>query len=148
MNSLAFATPPTKEQLEDRAKGQNKAEADHAKRLLAILANGGTIETEYPYPVQVVHFGNQIGLVTLGGEVVVDYSLRIKRELGMPAVWVAGYSNDVMGYIPSLRVLKEGGYEAGGAMMYGSHPGPWSDKVEDTIIGKVMELNAKLSGGK
>jgi neutral ceramidase len=144
---LAFATPPTKEQLEQRAKGQNKAEADHAKRLLAILANQGKIETDYPYPVQVIHFGNQIGLVTLGGEVVVDYSLRIKRELGMPTVWVAGYSNDVMGYIPSLRVLKEGGYEAGGAMLFGSHPGPWSDKVEDTIIGKVMELHGKLKGG-
>jgi hypothetical protein len=49
-----------------------------------------------------------------------------------------------MGYIASARVLKEGGYEGGGAMLYGSHPGPWSDKVEDTIIGKVMELEKKL----
>jgi neutral ceramidase len=47
-----------------------------------------------------------------------------------------------MGYIPSLRVLKEGGYEGGGAMIYGSHPGPWSEKVEETIIGAVMRLNA------
>ncbi len=141
---LAFATPPTKEQLEAKAKGDNKAEAVHAGRLLAVLANEGKLETEYPYPVQVVHFGDQVGMVHLGGEVVVDYSLRLKRELGMPFVWVTGYSNDVMGYIPSLRVLKEGGYEAGGAMLFGSHPGPWSDKVEDTIIGKVMELNGKL----
>ncbi|OAI57995.1 hypothetical protein AYO49_06180 [Verrucomicrobiaceae bacterium SCGC AG-212-N21] len=143
---LAFATPPTKDQLEERAKGKNPAEADHAKRLLALVANGGTIETEYPYSVQVVHFGDQLGMVTLGGEVVVDYSLRFKREIDMPFVWVAGYSNDVMGYIPSLRILKEGGYEGGGAMLFGSHPGPWSDKVEDTIVGKVHELHGKLGG--
>ena len=53
-------------------------------------------------------------MVTIGGEMVVDYSLRLKRELGKGcAVWVVGYSNDVMGYIPSLRVLREGGYEGG-----------------------------------
>ena len=144
--ALAFATPPTKEQLEAQLKSANKYEVDHAKRLLAILEHEGKLETDYPYPVQVIHFGDQIGMVTLGGEVVVDYSLRIKRELGMPFVWVAGYSNDVMGYIPSLRVLKEGGYEGGGAMIYGSHPGPWSEKVEETIIGAVMKLNAKLNG--
>jgi hypothetical protein len=141
---LAFATPPTKEQLEAQLKSANKYEVQHAQRLLGQIESEGKVETEYPYPVQVIHFGNQLGMVTLGGEVVVDYSLRLKRELGMPVVWVAGYSNDVMGYVPSLRVLKEGGYEGGGAMMYGSHPGPWSDKVEETIVGKVMELEKKL----
>lgn len=141
---LAFATPPTKEQLEQKLKSTNTYEAGHARRLLAIIAHEGRLETSYPYPVQVVHFGDDLAMVALGGEVVVDYSLRLKRELGMPVVWVAGYSNDVMGYIPSLRVLKEGGYEGGGAMIYGSHPGPWNDKVEDTIVGKVMELHGRL----
>jgi hypothetical protein len=143
---LAFATPATKEQLEATAKSSNKTESSHAQRLLAIIENEGKLETEYPYPVQVIHFGDQIAMVTLGGEVVVDYSLRFKRELDMPMVWVAGYSNDVMGYIPSLRILKEGGYEGGGAMLHGSHPGPWSDKVEDTIAGKVHELHKDLGG--
>lgn len=143
---LAFATPPTKEQLEAQLKSANKFEVSKAERLLAILANEGKLETEYPYPVQVVHFGDQVGIVTLGGEVVVDYSLRLKRELDLPMVWVAGYSNDVMGYIPSLRILQEGGYEGGGAMLYGSHPGPWSPKVEETIVGKVHELHKKLGG--
>lgn len=141
---LAFATPPTKEQLEVQLKSANKYEVSKAERLLAILAKEGKLETEYPYPVQVIHFGDQVGIVTLGGEVVVDYSLRLKRELNLPMVWVAGYSNDVMGYIPSLRVLQEGGYEGGGAMLYGSHPGPWTPKVEETIIGKAHELHKKL----
>jgi hypothetical protein len=60
--------------------------------------------------------------------------LRLKKTFGPDRLWVSGYSNDVMGYIPSLRVLKEGGYEGGGAMIYYVMPGPWSDSVEDTIL--------------
>lgn len=86
----------------------------------------------HPYPVQVVRFADDLTLVALGSETVVDYSLRFKRELaGDAAVWVAGYSNDYTGYVPSLRVLKEGGYEAAAG---------WAESVEDRIVGKVREL--------
>ncbi len=88
------------------------------------------------YPVQVIHFGDDLILVTLGAEVVVDYSLRLKRELGGKAVvWVAGYSNEYGGYIPSLRVLKEGGYEAP----------DYKPDIEERIVGKVRELNRRLT---
>jgi neutral ceramidase len=86
----------------------------------------------HPYPVQVVRFGADLTLVALGSEVVVDYSLRIKQELAGPAaVWVAGYSNDYTGYIPSLRVLREGGYEAQAG---------WADSVEERIMSQVHAL--------
>jgi neutral ceramidase len=91
----------------------------------------------HQYPVQVVKLGRDVTVVALGGEVVVDYSLRFKKELaGEAAVWIAGYSNDYTGYIPSLRVLKEGGYEAAAG---------WADDVEDRIAKKVHELHQKAS---
>ena len=87
-------------------------------------------------------------MVAMGGEVVVDYSLRLKRELGKNrAVWVAGYSNDVMIYIPSLRVLREGGYEGVGAMRYirsTPYPGPWAETVERHLIDRVHTLFNRL----
>ena len=74
-----------------------------------------------------------------------DYALRLKKDYPPGRLWMAGYSNDVMGYIPSKRVLKEGGYEGGGAMRFSStHPGPWDDSVEEKIIGKVRELSGRL----
>ncbi len=74
-------------------------------------------------------------MVALGGEVVVDYALRLKRELGNgEPVAVLGYSNDVMCYIPSARVLKEGGYEAVESMIYYGQPGPFSEDVEETVF--------------
>jgi len=96
--------------------------------------------------VQVIHFGGDIIFVAIGGETCVDYSLRLKKELaGKAAVWIAGYSNDVMGYIPSKRVRAEGGYEAETAMRFSStHPGPWAPTLEEKIIGKVHELDRRL----
>jgi neutral ceramidase len=86
----------------------------------------------HPYPVQVARFGEALTVVALGSETTVDYSLRLKKELGSSApVWVAGYSNDYTGYVPSLRVLKEGGYEAQAG---------WAEDVEERIVTKVHAL--------
>ena len=53
---------------------------------------------------------------------------------------VAGYTNDVFGYVPSLRVLKEGGYEGGGAMRFSRLPGPFAATVEERIVAKVHAM--------
>ena len=142
--TLEFAEPPTRQQLEQQMKSSNKYERRHAEVLLKELEQNGSIRTTYPYLVQVVQFGNDLTVVALAGEVVVDYSLRFKAELAGPPVWVAGYCNDVFGYIPSLRVLQEGGYEGGGAMRYTELPGPFAPSVEKRVVNKVHELANKV----
>jgi neutral ceramidase len=137
---LPFAPAPSKEKLEEIATKGSGYEQKHAQRLLARIAAEGSLPTQYDYPIQVVRFGGDLTLVALAGEVVVDYSLRIKRELAGERVWVAGYSNDVFGYVPSLRILKEGGYEGGGAMLYTNLPGPFGEEVEERIIETVKRL--------
>ena len=145
---LTYAAPPTRDELEVRAKSKNIYDRTYAEALLDELNVRGKLRETYPFPVQVVRFGDQLTLVALGGETVVDYSLRLKKEIKGSSVWVAGYSNDVMAYIPSKRVLLEGGYEGGGAMRYFRttvHPAYWHESVEERIIGKVHELNERLS---
>jgi hypothetical protein len=66
---------------------------------------------------------------------VVDYALRLKERYGWEDTWVAGYSNDIFAYVPSARVLKEGGYEA-----QGGDGGPFSAATEEIIVEKVHEL--------
>ncbi len=141
---LAYSPVPSAAELETRQKSTSALETAYAGRLMTLLKQRGSLPSDYPYPVQVIRLGDQLTLVALGGETVVDYSLRLKSEAKDAAVWVAGYSNDVMTYIPSLRVLKEGGYEAGDAMKYGSHPAPWSDKVEEQILSTVHRLRKTL----
>jgi hypothetical protein len=136
---LPFAAVPTREQLTKDAASSDRYVAGRAKLLLSQLDRDGKLPAAYPYPVQVWRLGDGLQLVLLGGEVVVDYSLRLKRELG-PTTWVAAYSNDVMAYIPSRRVLTEGGYEGGGAMVYYGLPSPWAPEVEEKIVGEVRRL--------
>lgn len=133
---LPFADLPTREKLVQDSLSKNVYEARRAKWLLNELDKKGNLKGTYPYPVQSWKMGDLLW-VTLGGEVVVDYSLRLKKELGPGKTWVMAYASDVMAYIPSLRVLKEGGYEGGGAMIYYGLPTVWGTKVEELIVGAV-----------
>lgn len=136
--NLAYGPLPTREQIERDSKSDNKYVAARARHLLAQLDRDGKLPKSYPYPVQVWRLGD-VTFVILGGEVVVDYALRLRDEIEGP-VWVAGYSNDVMAYIPSKRVLKEGGYEGGGAMVYYGLPTVWSERVEEQVVEEVKKL--------
>jgi hypothetical protein len=135
---LPLADLPSREAIVKDSLSKDRFIARRAKLLLEQIDRQGSLRQTYPYPVQVWQLGSDVSWVTLGGEVVVDYALRLKRELG--PVWVAGYANDVMAYIPSLRVLKEGGYEGGGAMVYYGLPAVWAPQVEERIIAAVHAL--------
>lgn len=134
---LPFATLPTREQLAEDEKSPNKYSANRAKILLARLDHEGRLSPHYPYPVQLWRLGSDLKWVLLGGEVVVDYSLRLKKELGLSNTWVTAYANDVMAYIPSRRILAEGGYEGSDSMIYYAQPTTWAPEVEELIVREV-----------
>ncbi|MEZ6129704.1 MAG: neutral/alkaline non-lysosomal ceramidase N-terminal domain-containing protein [Planctomycetaceae bacterium] len=137
---LALGELPTRDQVTQDLESPNKYIASRAKSLLAELDSKGQLASTYPYPVQIWAIGDRARTVILGGEVVVDYSLRLRSEFPDHDLWVAGYSNDVMAYIPSLRVLKEGGYEGASSMIYYGLPTVWSENVEEHIVETVHAL--------
>jgi hypothetical protein len=130
--------PASKEQLQSQLNSRNRDERSAAKMLLAKIDREGMLPDHYPYPVEVWQFGRGLKFIALGGEVVVDYSLRLKAQYGWDNTWVAGYSNDVFAYIGSLRVLREGGYEGGDANK--SLGGPFGPAVEEIIVEEVGNL--------
>jgi hypothetical protein len=131
--ALPFDQLPTRDDLSRQAESSNRYEAQRARLLLARVNAGQPLSPTYPYPVQCWRLGD-LRWLSLGGEVVVDYSLRLKAELGRENTWVTGYANDVMAYIPSRRVLHEGGYEGGGAMTIYGLPTLWAPEVEELIV--------------
>jgi len=143
---LEFAQLPSREKLMATANSENRYEAARARLLIAQWDRDGSLKQDYPYPVQTWRLGDGPMWIFLGGEVVVDFALRLKQELGAGKTWVAGYSNDVMAYIASRRVLREGGYEGVGAMTYYGLPAAWALSSEDAIIGEVRSQVAKLGG--
>lgn len=123
-----------------------------ARFLLDQLDRGEELITSYPAPVQVVRFGNELLMVALSGEPVVDWAHKFKREFSQlrfngtpPLVWVAGYCNDMFGYVPTRRVQAEGGYEAGRANLWSWIPAPFTDEVEDRITATVRRLVDRVS---
>ncbi len=140
--SLEFA-PHERRTFEEEALSSDPFRQRRA-RLMLKSYDEGRPERTIAYPVQGLRFNKDLTLVALGGEVVVDYALRLKREFPNENLVVAGYSNDVMSYIPSHRVLKEGGYEPVDSMIYYGHPGPFGEKIEAAIVDAVRQLMWKL----
>ena len=140
--SLELDTLPDMAKWTADALSKTIAVRNRAQRMLKQLENGGKIPDHYDhYPVQVWRFGDELTWVILGGEVVIDYNLRLKKELaGRKALWITGYANDVLSYIPSARVLKEGGYEADSSQIYYGWPTKWAPSIEDAIIKTAVEL--------
>lgn len=133
-------TPPSRAELERRIATESDRGLIHANEMLRRLDRDGGLPSSLPMPIQVWRFHDDLTWIFLGGEVVVDYSLRFKQTYGWDTTWVSGYSNDVFTYIPSLRVLREGDYEGGGAMLGYGHPRPFTAEIEELIADKVDEL--------
>ena len=137
---LPFVAPPTKKELEKRGGEGNVYDQRLTEVLLKRIAEQGSLETAYPCPVQVIRFGEDLSVIALPGEPVVDYALRLRKQFEGRRIWVAGYCNEVFAYLPSERVLAEGGYEAGGAMKYFGWHGPFKPGVEDRVVALVKKL--------
>ena len=140
---LPYEKLVTRETLEPVANGQSALHARWARRMLKLIDQGVQFPTSYPYPVQAWRIGDELLLIAIGGEAVVDYALRFKREYG-PRAWVCGYANDMAAYIPSRRVWEEGGYEGGPHLdEYGRPAWRWAGDVEDRIAAAVHRVVAQ-----
>ncbi len=128
---------------EQELKSTDRFRKRRAEAVLAALDAGRPV-WQVPVPVQAVGFGDNLVMLALGGEVVVDYSLRLKREYPHTNLIVAAYSNDVACYIPSRRMRSEGGYEVISSMVFYAQPGPFAESVEETMIGACHRLLATV----
>ena len=137
--ALPFDKIPSKEALEADATQPGHI-GKNAKIQLAKIAKLGALPPALDYPVQTWRFGDDLVIVFLAGEVVVDYAIRLKEEYDPNRIWIVAYSNDAPCYIPSERILREGGYEAEGAMLYYAWPSRLKPGVEDLIVRTVESM--------
>lgn len=135
---LDFA-PHDRATFEEQAKSTNRYIQRRAQIMLKAYDAGQPMR-QLELPVQAIRLGNDLTLVAIGGEVVVDYALRLKREYPKENLMVVGYANDVPCYIPTLRILREKGYEVVDSMIYYGRPGPFAENVEDKVIGTCREV--------
>jgi len=140
---LSLNTPPSKGELMKMAAGSSDYQKRWANHLLRNIDKGEALRTSYPYPVEVWKLGDQ-PIIILGGEVVVGYAIELKRIFGQN-IFVLSYSNDVMSYIPTAKILQEGGYEGASSQMVYGLPNTWKLNIETVILQQVLQV-AKQAG--
>ena len=141
--NLPLTAPPTKEELTKIAgQTQNDYHNRWAARILAEMTKGQMPVKSYPYPLQVWNIGGQ-PLLSLGGELVVEYAIGFKRIFGLD-IFVMGYANDVPAYIPSVAILREGGYESDSSQRVYGLPSVWSEEIEPLIYQGMKELASSV----
>jgi hypothetical protein len=138
--ALNFLPLPSAESLKADIASDDAPRRRKAGFLRSAIAEGRTFPTMYPCPVQVLRFGDELLLIALGGEPVAEYAQMCKAEFAGPMVWVAGYSNDMFGYLPTRRVLLEGGYEGGRALLWSALPAPFAESAEEDLMRMVRRL--------
>ncbi|HEX5555043.1 MAG TPA: neutral/alkaline non-lysosomal ceramidase N-terminal domain-containing protein [Chitinophagaceae bacterium] len=136
---LPLTKRPSVPELINLSKG-NTVKAYQARLTLEQVERGKEIPSTVDYPIQVWNFGNKMVMVNLGGEVVVDYSILLKDKYGAEHLWINAYSNHVPCYIPSRRILKEGGYEGESNMYWYDKPSRFAPQVQDMITNAVDDL--------
>ena len=142
--ALAYERP-TEEQLQTLEKNEQPQQKRFAASMRAVMQRMGRIPETYPAPIHLWRFGNELTWVFMGGEVVVDYQIRMPAEFPhAKRVWVAAYTDDVFAYVASERVRREGGYEVDGSMLYYNRPGRWESGTEEFLVGRIRELEKQL----
>jgi neutral ceramidase len=139
--NLTFSTLPTEEELMKMEKETNDEQQRWAANQLATLRKNGSRITSYPYPVEIWKLGDQ-PIMIMGGEPVVQYAIELKKLFG-PDVFVIGYANDEMAYIPSDTILKKGGYEGESSQMVYGMPGKWNSDIQVNILKEFEKLAVK-----
>jgi hypothetical protein len=144
--TLDIAPPPSRDELQATAKADDLPARTKAEYLLARIEKGEPLPTCYPCPIQVARFGDTLLLISLGGEPMVGYAHKLKRRYAAPGrvVWVAGYANDMFGYVPTAAVLCEGGYEGTRSLLWSSLPAPFAADTEQRLLASIDRLVQQL----
>ncbi|MCH7919846.1 MAG: neutral/alkaline non-lysosomal ceramidase N-terminal domain-containing protein [Planctomycetes bacterium] len=137
---LPLAPVPPREQLEEMIEGPSYI-AFNARKMLAALDKNESLPTEYAAPFAVWQFGGDLTLVALPGEVVNEYVPLLESVLGHRKLWIAAYANDCFGYLPTARVLAEGGYET--RCLY-TATGFFAPEVEGVVLAEVRQMAEKV----
>jgi neutral ceramidase len=137
---LPFADPPGREQIEKDSRSEDIYVRNRATGYLASLEEKKPLPASLKLPLAAIRLGDELTCVVMAGEDVVDYGRRFKRIFAADHPWLIGYAYEVPCYIPSVRILKEGGYEAQSSLIYYGIYGPFRTSIEEILVERMTEL--------
>jgi hypothetical protein len=141
---LPLAAPPARQQLEQDTRSEDIHVKRRAEAYLKLLNAGQPLPESVRLPIAALRLGDDLTFVLMAGEVVVDYSHRLKRVLADDHPWPIGYAYEVPCYIPSARLIKEGGYETESSLIYYGFYGPFRGEIETLLVNRLEALVSHL----
>ena len=141
---LPLAAPPARKQLEQDTRSEDIHVKRRAEAYLKLLNAGQPLPESVRLPIAALRLGDDLTFVLMAGEVVVDYSHRLKRVLADDHPWPIGYAYEVPCYIPSARLIKEGGYETESSLIYYGFYGPFRGEIETLLVNRLEALVSRL----
>jgi hypothetical protein len=109
-----------------------------AETTLAAVRNG-TLSKSVAAELQIIRLGD-IAFVGLPGEPFVELGLSIKETTGLRTVFICGYTNDDIGYIPTRDEYSQGGYEIDEAFKYYGYPAALAPEAGEILIKAAIRL--------
>ena len=89
--------------------------------------------------------GDGLIVVGISAEVVTEYGHLVRAAFPGSVIIPVGYIDDVYGYLPTARMLREGGYEASWFLQPFGLEGPLHSHLEEHCVAALQDLAAVLS---
>jgi neutral ceramidase len=93
----------------------------------------GTAPREIPVDIACIALSQDLKIVALAGEAVCGYANWLRQNCPESRLMILGYANGYCGYIPTARILAEGGYEADVSYEWIGLPGRYSSHADGLI---------------
>lgn len=114
----------------------------YGKYMLEKIEKGEEMK-EVKYNLGIIRLASNLKIITLEGEVCNEFGVWIREFDPTVNMMIAGYSNGHKSYLPTKRILEEGGYEATVTYCWAEYPGPYADNVQDIVLNAVKEESFK-----
>ncbi len=135
---LPLRRVPSVEAMAAEAAGEDRWKAYHARLMLKLVEAGRPVPDRYTCPLAVWQFSDDLTLIGFSGEVVAGYVPLVEKAIGPLGLWVAAYCNVLYGYVPTVQVLEEGGYESCG--LEDGEVGQFAPEAEAVLLSRTVHL--------
>lgn len=114
-----------------------------AARKIEQIKKGLTKERTSIY-IGVWHLDDETRLIAMEGEISTEYAMLLKQLFPGGKTIVLGYTNGVSFYVPTRKMIGEGGYEVDFHHLGGPYSGIFFPEIEDVIVGQIAKADLSL----
>jgi hypothetical protein len=135
---LPFQPLPSEAEL-DEAAGKGGHMQQWAEKL---RCHPEKLRPYIPFQVNRIALAQGLAYLAMDGEVVLEYGAYAKQLSGGETL-AMGYSNGMVGYVPTASQVAEGGYEGKDSFVYFALPAAFDPELESIIKNAIQQLIRK-----